>query len=140
MTEYSPEFVQQLNTAVSALLAQNEKSQDLNHSGAWEGGAVGCKYRFTPLDSEKVLKCTVGHLITDYVYTTDIEGKGVSANAVQEALTASDVDVDQLTIEQWAKLQGVHDHNLPEDWKDTFKSLFTNLGIPVTFTTEVTTA
>lgn len=75
-------------------------------------------------DTKHDAKCAIGHLISDSVYYTGIEGAGV------------DEDIFELVIQSnpaWEKgpkayglikrLQDIHDHHSVEEWKKSFDSL-----------------
>lgn len=108
------ETKQQMFDAVARhLLTQNQKCHDA------EG--VHCAYR-----GPNGLKCAIGALIPDDVYTSEMEGFTASA-------LRSKLDADLGDRLPWPKkldgfaglLQKVHDEGLPEQWRDRLRSLAT---------------
>jgi len=90
----------------SHLLTQNKQSR----------GVSGCKYRY------RNLKCAVGCLIPDELYTKSIEGKGIFG--LDKNLTyplfknKDDIDKGMFLLKE---LQHVHDNSEPCYWKSELK-------------------
>ena len=77
--------------------------------------AIGglCMYRVTNGN-----KCAVGCLISDKVYTEDLEGLATSAEPIVEAINTSLNDVlTESDIDLLGELQLIHDNDLVEDWE-----------------------
>ena len=99
------------NKVSKHLLLQNERSVTFSS---------GCRYR-----GEDGLKCAIGCLIKDEVYSSDLEGNGVQSPDVVAALVDSGVKVTPETYELMSRLQEIHDESQPSEWP----RLLVGLGI-----------
>lgn len=78
-----------------------------------------CRYRST--QGTETLMCAVGCLIKDEHYSTDLEGLLVIEAIVLDALAASGIILDPVTLELLQDLQRLHDNNNPDAWTDELK-------------------
>lgn len=102
---------QELFTKVAThLLTQNERS-------GWVGD---CRYRWG------ALKCAAGCLIEDQYYRPQIEGFKATNCLVAQALKASGVAPEQLTLVH--VLQRVHDERLVSAWREELQDLAARRG------------
>ena len=63
-------------------------------------------------------KCAVGCLISDKVYTEDLEGLAADSGRMAEALNTSLNDsLTESDIDLLVELQLIHDNDLVEDWE-----------------------
>lgn len=98
---------------VQHLLTQGVKSMDEVHG--W------CMYR-----GPNGIKCAVGALITDEVYTDDIENEPAAAlfSAYRRVLEESGIDPDSQETEQLlVALQDIHDREQCGQWRINLESL-----------------
>jgi len=82
-------------------------------------GDRGCMYR-----GENGTKCAAGCLIADEHYQPSFEGGRVARCDVENALLASGVPVDALTLVEC--LQSVHDSYHPVNWPDELSIVESN--------------
>jgi hypothetical protein len=89
------------------LLQQMRPAKEINP----KTGKVICKYRVDNGDS-----CAVGCLIKDEFYRIYVEGSGVEAFFVQEALGYSGIAITEEMVCMLTKLQRLHDTTVVENW------------------------
>lgn len=94
------------NTVYLHLMNQQEKAMDEDM----------CKYR-----TERGLKCAAGVLIKDKYYKKTLEGYSVTTPAAIHALEKSGVGEESLSMV--VSLQGVHDHEFVEGWKNELENV-----------------
>lgn len=110
------------DTVAVHLLKQNESSVD-------EGG--GCLYRSGDL------KCAVGVLIPDELYSSDIEGISVGklyggAYFISARKKVTDwlfTTFSENQIKFLTELQDIHDDGLPSEWRELLERLAINHGL-----------
>ena len=93
------------DTVAAHLLNQGVKSMGILN------GEMECKYR-----GRGGLKCAIGVLIKDECYSRDIEGKGLYATEVMDALRNSGIDVQVFDCRFLEELQWIHDLRPPKEW------------------------
>lgn len=96
------------NKVADHLLSQGQRSISLIAST----GDMGCAYR-----GEDGLKCAIGALIPDEIYSRHIEGKSVVSLAVKKILPRCGVGTDLSTLEFLKALQDIHDKEDPFCWR-----------------------
>ena len=94
--------------------SRNQERQAQNHTYS------GCKYRLEdpqPDGSIKMLKCFIGCLIPDQLYTEDMENKRIYASEMQPIadLLGVENDEDRLWL---TTLQIIHDGTKKEKWEN----------------------
>src|SRR5687768_9066961 len=119
---------QKVFTAITThLLTQMKQAIDPNDAGMT---VPRCMYR-----SPEGLKCGIGGIIKDEAYDPVFEGLSVVAMEIVRSLNLSGWEVDTKTSEGRApsevinqdtgflmELQGLHDNNKPDQWKERLKS------------------
>lgn len=121
--------LQEVFTTVAVhLLRQNEKSmgQYPSRNEHMNGHPVGgCMYR-----GDNGLKCAVGVLIPDSVYTLALEGECIAGNNVRAALRLSSIDLGPATMENMlSALQRVHDNDPVYYWAERLSHLAFNFHL-----------
>jgi hypothetical protein len=99
---------------VAHLRRQGEKSEG--------DETVGCAYR-----GERGLKCAVGCMIPDELYTLVMEGENVTGGHVLPVLKSLGVDLCAAQA-----LQTIHDDHPVEEWESRFRDLAVALNLTYT--------
>ena len=106
------------------LLKQGARSVSVNGYG-------GCEYR-----SDDGLKCAVGCLIPDEMYSTRLEGRGVRSEEVIRVLKNAGV-LDGIVysgrgderLNMLDELQNIHDRKTPDVWAEHLNSVAAKYGL-----------
>ncbi len=120
------------NKVATHLIQQGKPAAEITDSEA-TGKQVACFYR-----GPEGTKCAVGCLISDEVYTEELEGFGSKNMYVQQALKQSGVNLDDDSLALLSQLQTVHDSSVHSlDYLETIKGLLESTAHDFKLDTEV---
>lgn len=83
-----------------------------------------CAYR-----GDDGLKCAVGCLIPDELYSRDLEGQSVQSTDVFKVLTRAGVVESTEQASLLTRLQYVHDVYEPEEWASRLRTVAADFGL-----------